>query len=143
MNEAGAAQDWLKDKLEADGTLMGMLEGGVWFRSVPKEEPTPVIKIDGLDASDLMVVGSNRVWADLTFLVRGVYQESGEPPDWTTVNGIADRIDTVLHRSAGSNGSGTIYVDEVFRVETFIDETTEPDLFLHSGGIYRLRARAL
>lgn len=147
INEELEAQDWLKGYLEDDGTLMGMLNGGVYFRSTPTGVRTPVVKMDRLDGNDLMVLGMHRVWADLTYLIRGVTQG----PDWSDVKEIAHQLDTLLHRTAGESvavtapdGTAmTVYVNEIFREEPFTDETTEGgNYYLHAGGVYRLRVQA-
>lgn len=142
MNEEAAAQDYLRTYLTADATLAALLQGGVFLRSTPQSARFPVVKIDRQDADDLMVVGLNRVWADLSFLVRGIVHWTGRgAPDWTSARSIGDRLDTLLHRHEGANASISVHV---FREEPFTDETVEGgDLFLHSGGIFRVRARAV
>lgn len=136
-NEEVMAMLWLRDFLAADSVLSSSVTG-VFMRSTPTTARTPVVKIDRQSASDLMVVGMYRVWNDLTFLVRGITNG----PAWDDVLAIANQIDTVLHRAAGQNS--TVAVQEVFREESFSDETIEGgDLYLHAGGFYRLRARAL
>ncbi len=141
INEEAAAQQYLLARLEGDGTLTGLVEG-VWLRSVPQSAPFPAVKIDRQDASDLMVVGLHRVWADLSFLVRGiVHWRGGGQPDWTDVRAIGDRIDTLLHDHEGQDATVAVHS---FREESWTDESVEAgDLFLHVGGIYRVRARAI
>lgn len=142
MNEEAAAQQYLLEVLEADTTLMGLLGSGVWLRSVPQSARFPAVKIDRQDAEDLMVVGLNRVWANLTFLVRGIVHWKGSgQPDWTDVRSIGDRIDALLHDHEGSNSEISVHS---FREESFTDESVEGgDLFLHVGGVYRVRAQAV
>lgn len=142
MNEEAAAQDYVRSLLENDATLSGLLEGGVWTRSVSESAPFPVIKIDRQEAHDLYVISLYRVWADLLFYVRGIvhWRGSGQP-DWTDARAIGDRIDTVLHKHEGQNTEIQVHA---FREESFTDETIEGgDLFLHVGGMYRVRAHAL
>lgn len=141
INEEAAAQQYLLTLLESDSTLMALVSG-VWLRSVAQNAPMPVVKIDRQDATDLMAVGLARVWADLSFLVRGVYHWRGSGAvDWTDVTAIGDRIDTLLHDHEGTNTTIQVHA---FREESFTDETTEGgELFLHCGGIYRVRAHAL
>lgn len=141
MNEEAAAQDYLVSLLGADAEL-GALVNGIYLRSMPGPAPLPAIKIDRLDAEDLYVVNLARVWADLTFLVRGMVKwPSGDPEDWSEVRSISDRIDALLHDHEGSDAAIEVHA---FREESYTDETIEGgDLFLHAGGIYRLRAHGL
>lgn len=141
MNEEAAAQDYLVSYLQSDTTLMGLVNS-IWLRSVPRDEPTPVVKIDRLDASDVMVIGLTRVWDDLTFLVRASIKWTGQGnPDWTDVRTISDRIDTLLHNHEAVTSELQVHS---FREESFTDETLESgDLYLHAGGIFRLRAHAV
>jgi len=141
VNEEAAVADYLVDYLTADSTLMAMING-VWLRSSPADVATPLVKIDRQDASDLMVVNLYRVWADLTFLVRAASEnvERGQP-DWTDVRAIADRIDTLLHKHEATTSTLQMHS---FREESYTDESIEGGkLFLHAGGIYRVRAHAL
>jgi hypothetical protein len=141
LNEEAGAQQYLLDLLDADAELSDMLGGGVWLRSVAQTARYPVVKIDRQDAADLMVVGLTRVWADLAFLVRGIVHWTGSgQPDWADVRAIADRIDALLHDHEGSNTEVEVHS---FREESWTDETLEPDLYLHAGGIYRVRARGV
>jgi hypothetical protein len=141
INEEAAAQDWLVSYLQGDSTLMNLVNS-IWLRSVPRDEPTPVVKIDRLDASDVMAIGLIRVWDDLTFLVRASIKWAGQGnPDWTDVRAIADRIDTLLHNHEAVTSELQVHS---FREESFTDETIESGSeYLHAGGIYRLRAHAL
>jgi hypothetical protein len=139
INEEAACQDYLVSYLEADSMLSGLVNG-VWLRSRPQNAPMPAIKIDRQDADDNMVIGLHRVWADLTFLVRGIvhWRGSGQP-DWAEVRAIGDRIDTLLHDHEQTTSELEVHS---FREESFTDETIEGgDVFLHVGGIYRVRAR--
>jgi hypothetical protein len=141
VNEEAAAQDYLVQLLGADATLAGLVNG-VWTRSTPTPVPAPLVKIDRLDAEDLYVVSLFRVWADVTYLVRGIIPwPSGDPQDWTDVRTISDRIDALLHDHEGQNATLEVHA---FRDEPYTDETIEGgDLYLHAGGIYRVRAHAL
>jgi hypothetical protein len=142
VNEEAAAQQYLLDYLNADSTLTAMLSSGVWLRSVPQSSSFPAVKIDRQDSEDLMVVGLARVWANLSFLIRGiVHWRGGGQPDWTDVRAIGDRLDALLHDHEGDDGTVAVHS---FREESYTDETIESgDLFLHVGGIYRVRARAV
>ncbi len=137
MNEEVAGQNYLRTLLEADAEL-GRLVSGVWLRTTSTKASMPVIKIDRQEGNDLIVVGLKRVWADLAFLVRGIDRWTGSgAPDWTAAGQIADRIDAVLHDHEGTDGVVNVHS---FREESFTDETIEDgSLYLHAGGIYRVR----
>lgn len=140
INEEVAAQALLKGALEADATLMGMVNG-VSLRSVSSHLATPFVKIDRQDASDLTVVGMARVWSELTYLVRGITDHQ-QDPEWTLVGAIADRIENVLQEATITGTTAVVYC--VRRLEPFTDETIESgDLFKHAGGIYEMYAQAL
>lgn len=141
MNEEVAAQSYLVDYLTADTTLMSLVND-VWIRTRPANAALPAIKIDRQDSNDLYVVNLSRVWADLTFLVRGIIQSRSSDPrdEWTEAQAIGDRIDALLHDHEDSTPVLQIHS---FREEPFTDETIEDGLFLHCGGIYRLRAHAV
>ena len=138
MNEEAAAQDYLLAYLQADPALAAMING-VFTRMTPTDVPFPVVKIDVLDRSDLMVVGLYRIWSDMTVLVRGIVGNAvhGEE-DWSEVRAIADRIDALLHDH--EDNTSDIRMSS-FREESYTNETFEGGkLFLHAGGTYRLRA---
>jgi len=142
-NEETLAQDYLLDYLGSDATLQGLING-VWLRTVPVSAPMPAVKLDILSREDLMVINLFRVWADLTILVRGTAESKsgfGEAEDWSEVEAIGDQIDTLLHKHEDNTSAIQIHS---FREESFSDETVEDGkLYLHSGGIYRVRAKAV
>jgi hypothetical protein len=141
INEEVSVQNYLLSYLSADATLMTLING-VTLRTTWGTLKAPFVKIDRQDANDLMVVGLNRVWADFTFLIRGIDHWHGTGlPDWTKVGLIADRLDALLHDH--EQVTSTLKVHS-FREESFTDETVEAgDLWLHAGGIYRVRAQNL
>lgn len=141
MNEEISAAQWIKERLETDDEISDMVTG-VRLKSVEDRLATPFIKIDRLDASDLLTNNMTRVWVNLTFLVRGIASYSGGDPDWTEVSRIADRIDSLLHRASGV--TATVRIGEIFREESYTEEMIETgDLYLHAGGIYRAHVYAL
>jgi hypothetical protein len=141
MNEEAATQDYLVGLLSADAELGGYVNA-IWTRSMPGMAPLSFVKVERLDATDLYVVNLSRVWSDLTYLIRGIVKwPSNDPQDWSTVRAISDRIDALLHKHEGVNSEIQVHA---FREEPFTDETLEGgDVFLHAGGIYRVRAHAL
>ena len=139
VNEEVAAQLAVQDYLEADATLMGLLNGGIFLRSVPVSAATPFVKIDRLDTSDLMVINGHRVWTTITYNIRGITRG----PDWTEVRAIADQLDTLLHRQTYTDAY--VGLIDVIRLEPFTDETLEDSgpPYLHAGGLYEFKAQAV
>ena len=141
MNEEAAAQDYLVNYLGTDSAMMDLVNG-VYLRSTPATARFPVVKIDRMEADDNMVIGLHRVWNDLLFLVRGIVEwDSPDPQDWTDPRAIGDRLDVLLHDHEETTAELEVHS---FREESWTDETVEGGkLFLHVGGMYRLRARAV
>jgi hypothetical protein len=143
INEEAAALDYLVNYLSSDATLMSVANG-VWTRSVPASAPMPAVKIDVMSRSDVEAIGLIRVWDDLAFLVRATARNQtgqGEAPDWSDARTLGDRIDVLLHNHEEVTSQLQVHS---FREESYTDETVEGgDLYLHCGGIYRLRAHAV
>jgi hypothetical protein len=142
--EEDALATWLVDYLEADDTLMGMLNGSVAPEVTWDRNASPFVRVDRLDGEDLMVIGLHRVWVDTQWHVRGVehWRGSGRP-DRTDVNAIGARLDELLHDHEAT--TATIQVHS-FRTEPEpMPAVTEPDgsLWLQAGGLYTLRASAI
>jgi len=141
VNEEVLAQTYLIDYLSSDSSLMNLVNG-VSGRSAWASLKPPYVKVARLDAADLFVIGPKRIWADLTYLVRGIDQWTGQDlPDWGPVQEIANRLDQLLQAHEVVTADLELHS---FREESFTDETVESgDLYLHAGGIYRVRAHAL
>jgi hypothetical protein len=103
----------------------------------------PLVRVDRLDGEDLYVIGLYRVWVDTTYHIRVVQQWRGSGrPDRTDVNAAGDRLDELLHDHEAISGD---YQFHVFREEpTPSPAVVEPggELWLQSGGIFRVRANA-
>ncbi len=136
-----ALTDWIVSTLEADATLMGMLNGDVAPEVTWDRNASPFVRVDRLDGEDLMVVGLARVWVDTQYHVRGVFHWSGSGrPDRTDVTAIGERIDALLHDKEAQTATHHIHS---FREEPEPNPAvSEPngELWLQSGGIFRLRA---
>lgn len=142
--EEDVLTDYLVSYLEADSTLMGMLNGKVTYEVRPLDMPSPLVRIDRLDGEDLMVVGLHRVWVDTQWHIRGVEQWRGTGvPDRSNVNPIGARLDDLLHDH-----------EEVTATHHFHSFREEPEpmpvvhevngeIWLQSGGLYRVRVTAL
>lgn len=149
MNEEDALADWLPEYLEADTTLMALLngaEGQAVFETgaVPLAARGPFVRYDRLDGDDLMVVGLSRVWVDSTWHVRGCVKWEGRGrPDRSEINAIGARLDALLHDYTTTTATHQI---ESFREDPEpipVVEEQNGERWLQSGGIYRIRAAAI
>lgn len=143
MTGEDAITEYLVSYLESDGTLMGMLNGDVSPEVFQDTTASPFVRVDRLDGSDLNAVGLYRVWVDTTYHIRGVFHWRGSGrPDRTDVNAIGARLDTLLHDHEAVSGA---YQFHIFREEpTLTPAVVEPngEVWLQSGGVYRIRANA-
>ena len=142
MNPEDLVLTWLVERLENDTALSGM-SNGVAPEAVWGTLKAPFIRIDRLEANDLMVIGLYRVWADCLFHVRGVFHWNGSGrPDRAEVDAIGGRIDELLHKVEDTTSSVQLHS---FREEGTPDPAIveNGDLWLQSGGLYRVRARAV
>lgn len=145
LNE-DAALTWLVGTLENDPVLAPLIHG-VAPEATWGTLNSPFVRIDRLEANDLMVIGTIRVWTDCLFHVRGVqHWRSGGRPDRSTVEQIGSRIDELLHGIEADDGLVHLHA---FREGSTPDPTLidtsgrEQRLWLQSGGLYRCRATAL
>ncbi len=136
-----ALTDWLVAYLTADTALMALCNGDVAPEVNWDENASPFVRVDRLEASDLMVIGLFRVWTDCLYHVRGCLQWRGTgQPDRTDVNAIGFRIDALLHDQETTSLGFSIHS---FREEGEPNPAqVEADgrLWLQSGGLYRIRA---
>jgi hypothetical protein len=132
LNEAVHAVEWLQQVLMADEVLAGSISE-VTDEAFPDRQSFPLIRIDPQEADDVMVVGTYRILTHLDFLIR-VYSQS---ETWDEVRPLADRMDTVLHRSSGN--TATLTVGACYRTEPFKDtEFADGKMYRVAGGFYRL-----
>jgi hypothetical protein len=137
-----ATVEYLVDYLESDDELMGMVNA-VHPEVIPGSSGGPFVRIDRLDGDDLYVIGLYRVWVDQTYHIRVAQQWRGSGrPDRTDVDEAGGRLDELLHGHEAISGD---YQFHAFREDpTPNPAVVEPggELWLQSGGIYRIRANA-
>jgi hypothetical protein len=142
--EEDALTSWLVDYLEADTTLMSLCNGAVSPEVVWDSNASPFVRLDRLDGNDLMVIGLFRVWADTTYHIRGVQHWRGSGrPDRTEVNAIGARLDVLLHKHEAITATHQIHSFREEPEPTPAVTEANGELWLQSGGIYRLRVAAL
>ena len=139
LNEIPHIHTWLKEMLSSDPTLSAAVSG-VYRGHVPKGKALPAVVFSFLAAQDdLHGGGSARIWTKCTFIVKVVGLTNND----TTLQTIADRIETVLHATAGA--TGPIAVDYCIRRRpVYYQENPAPETwFTHLGGEFELAARAV
>lgn len=142
--EEDALTTWLVDYLEADTALMGMCNGAVAPEVFQDTTASPFVRVDRLSGEDLMVIGLFRVWADTTYHIRGVQHWRGSGrPDRTDVNAIGARLDALLHKHEVATATHQIHSFREEPEPTPAVTEANGELWLQSGGIYRLRVAAL
>lgn len=142
MSETNAVDTWFYATLGADSALMTAVNGAainkLFAEQARETAALPYVIWSFLSGTDLMVVGSYRVWTNALFVVRGIAETDSFGGNLKT---IADRIDTVLHAASGSNVNGIIYAcvrESPFRMVENRDGRTS---LRHLGGIYRIFAK--
>lgn len=103
--EAAAAGEFLYSALHGDATLMTLV-GDIWEDEPPQGATYPLIVYQFMSGIDLMVIGANRVWSNMIWLVKAV----GQTANYGDLNAVVARIDTLLHRGSGVVADGTIWV---------------------------------
>ena len=142
MSELTAADVFITTRLKADATLTALIGGAVSPRIYADVAPTgvafPLIVFQTMASSDLMVIGSARVWSNLLILCRGIAETSS----WMgTLGQIESKIDAALHSTEGVNLNGIVY--SCVREQPYrLAETSDGRVFRHSGGLYRIYAKA-
>ncbi len=142
--EEDALTTWLVDYLEADTTLMSLLNGAVAPEVIWDTNASPFVRVDRLDGNDLMVIGLHRVWVDTSWHIRGVehWRGSGRP-DRTNVNLIGARLDTLLHDVEATTATHQLHSFREEPEPTPAVTEANGELWLQAGGIYRMRVSAL
>jgi hypothetical protein len=143
VNPEDAALDWIVTYLEADAELMSMVSGIApevrWGRLA-----SPLVRVDFLGGEDLMVIGLHRIWTNCLFNVRGALHWTGSgQPDRTEVNAIGARLDALLHDAEFQSADLEIHSFREEGLPSLSDVTAQGELWLLSGGLYRMRPRVL
>lgn len=136
MSELNAIDRYIFGALTADPTLAGVVGQRVYVDIATPAAAMPYIIFQMQASVDLMPVGPGRIWADCLYLVRGVTEATSYGGALKT---IADRIDAVLHATAGANVDGTVWAcvrDRPYR----LPEVADGRNYRHAGAIFRIYA---
>lgn len=141
--EADAVEKWLYATLSGDATLRAAVgaSGSVEFvfegAQPQSSNLSKAVVYQFLDGEDVAVVGAQRIFSSLLYLVKGV--SDGE--DYASLALVVTRLDVLLDRQQGTNAHGEVW--GCYRVQPFRDtgpqfENGQP--YRQSGGQYRLYA---
>ena len=138
-SEPNIAAAWLYSTLAGDVTLAGLVGTRIYEDIRPANVSTFPYIVFQLQSpgSDLMVVGTARVWVPLLYTVRGIAQGRSYGGNLAS---IADRIDALLHGKQADVSGGRVqsYRERPFRLP---ERTSEID-YRHLGGEYRILTQA-
>jgi hypothetical protein len=135
---------WLLSYLSSDSELSSLVNGEIAPDATWGTNRSPYVRIDRLDGEPKVVIGLHRIWTDSLYHVRGVvHWQGGGQPDRAEVNAIGARIDALLHDHEET--TSTIHVHSFEEESEPLPAVTEAsgDLWLQSGGLYRIRASAI
>lgn len=133
MIEPVYADQWLYSKLTTDATLASLLSGRVYSYMAPLGAAFPCIIYAYQGGADTAVVGGYRIFNSGQYQVKAV----GQGESMAALAAIANRLDTVLHRAAGTVTGGAILACVRERPLSYA-EFTNGLRYNHLGGIYRI-----
>lgn len=136
-DETLAADEWLYTKLTADATMVGLVGTRVYAEMAPPTAAYPFVVTSHLSSVDVPTHNQYRIMTSGIWLVRGIVEDFSFN---ATLKAVAERIDFLLHRSAGGTADGgaaaifTSHREQPFRMA----EEVEGKSFRHLGGQYRI-----
>lgn len=137
-SEASVGFRFARNRLLADATIVGWFGDRIWESVAPANATYPLIIGTLVAATDLMVVGATRVWANMLWQWE-VWSRTNDP---AVIAQRASHMDTLLHNVSGtvtgaSYWSG-IVVGMVRERELRLPPTVEGDvIYRRGGGEYR------
>jgi hypothetical protein len=132
----GIIAPWLYGLLSADATIMSLVGSRVSGTLSSTPPATPYVTFLMQDHRDVLGVGGIEVMGDCLYAVKAVDRSGG----WDSVNPIAARIHTLLHRPHTNisvpGGSLTTVREQIIEYP----EVDAGQQFRHLGGVYRIQA---
>lgn len=133
MMEIVYADQWLFAKLSGDATLTSLVGNRIKSYLAPAGTAFPYILYNWQGGTDVMVVGSYRVFNTGLYQVKAVGQGDSMSNIWP----VAHRIDEVLHRASGTVTGGIILACVREQPIAYV-ENSDGIRYNHLGGIYRV-----
>jgi len=146
VNELPAIENWLHDKLVADGEIFSVVGESVYKYALPQKPRYPCIVYSLASDFDFQGLGTVRILTRPQYLVKVVSR--GTPT--TLVNLCADRIDELVGKSVRETFTST--AGDMFAISArreaavqFVerDPALEGSLYFHLGGLYRMEVFGL
>ncbi len=139
MNETSRGYQWIRAQALASPSLVAAAVGGVWAEVAPPGTPAPWVVMTNQSSPDVSQVAGIRLWTKATFQVVAYGPASSD----TTLDTIADLIDTQLQRQHGAAGGA--YINSCVRTSGISLGETRADgtQWVRRGGIYVLEIYAL
>jgi hypothetical protein len=136
--ESLIADEWLYDTLRADGTIAAAVSTRIYADVAPQNATFPCIVFTAMPRRDVVVVGASRIWGAFEYNIRAI----GPAEGYSTLQDIADAIDSALHAKSGAADSGTGTVLACTReMEIRYPEIVDGVPYRHIGGLYRVLAQ--
>ena len=131
--ETTTAETWLYGVLSGDATLAGLVSTRIYGYLAPNSATYPLVVYQYQAGSDLMGVGTARIWSDSVYVIKAI----AKAETFGTLKTIADRIDTLLHAESGSATGGSVVGCVRERAYSLV-EVVDTVQLRHLGGIYRI-----
>lgn len=134
------AARWIVATLGADPTLTTLVGGRVYRELAPDGAVDPFVVFKLNSARNLRIVGPDRVWGDLRYLIHGTQAGSSQ----ATLAPIYARVIQLLHAKRGATATATIdnCVHEADWQMTEID-TRSGQRYEHLGGFFQVKVAPL
>jgi hypothetical protein len=130
------AQTFIYSRLSADGTLRGLIPGGIHSEYAPEGTASPWVVYKQMDPGrDLTALGADaqRIKSEPLYIIEAV----GKVGSYLPLDPIAARIDALLQGASGAAGDG--YVSDCRRESAYsLAELVDTVDYRHLGGQYRL-----
>lgn len=133
MIEIARAMEWIHDTLSADATLTGLVSTRIFDGLAPQGSAYPFVVFNHQGGSDALGVGAARVLNSGLFQIKAMTESTS----YSSAVSIADRIDEVLHGSAGSK-DGAYIASCVREQPIMLIEQHNGIEYRSAGGLYRL-----
>lgn len=132
-----AGRVFIYSTLVADATMNGHVNGRIYEGIAPSSAAFPYVIFQEYAPNDVMGMGAVRLWRNDLWIVKVLDRTESF---FGNIKTIATRLDTVLHRGAGTNVEGVVWACTREQPLSQIESNEGGDQIRHLGGIYRILA---